>query len=141
MSSSSHNQPQNEPYLYGPFARLTGYELTTWREDLAIVILGVEERHLNRSGIMHGGVLTTLIDSACGYAGCFRKPPAKKRRAMTLSLNTQFLGAVQAGAHLTAEARRIGGGQQIFFSSCEVRDQDGRLIGRGDGTFRYRNEA
>ncbi len=132
---------QDQPHLYGPFAKLVGYELSQWAEDRAVVILTVEDRHMNRSGILHGGILSTLIDTACGYAGCYRAPPTPSRRALTLSLHTQFLGPVQAGAQLSAEARRTGGGQQIFFSSCEVRDGDGRLVGRGDGTFRYRREA
>lgn len=131
----------DQPALYGPFAQLIGYELTEWAEDRAVVVMSIDERHMNRSGIMHGGVLTALIDSACGYAGCFRSPPARHRRAMTLSLHTQFLGAVRIGDRLSAAAWRSGGGNQIFFSSCEVHDQDGRLIGRGDGTFRYRSET
>lgn len=126
--------------VYGPFAHLVGYRLSDFGPDTAEVSLTVEDKHLNRSGILHGGVLTTLIDTACGLAGCHRPPPEPLRRAMTLALTTQFIGPVQAGARLTARATRTGGGRQVFFSACEVRDQDGRLVGRGDGTFRYRSE-
>lgn len=133
--------PDDEPPAHGPFAQLIGYTLAEWAEDRAVVTLRVDERHLNRSGIMHGGVLTALIDTACGYSGCYRAPPARSRRAMTLALHTQFLGTVHAGTRLSAVGRRTGGGRQIFFTSCEVRDQDGHLVGRGDGTFRYRRDA
>ncbi len=132
--------PPDRPPLHGPFAGVVGYELSDWTEDRAVVTLQIDDRHMNRSGILHGGVMATLIDSACGFAGCYRAPPQAKRRAMTLSLHSQFLGAVLPGATLTAEATKTGGGKQIFFSSCEVRDQDGNLVGRGDGTFRYRSE-
>lgn len=124
---------------HGGFADHIGYRLGDWREDHAEVGLEVAAHHLNRSGVLHGGVLTTLIDTACGYAGCFSPDPDQPRRAFTLSLNCQFVASAEAGARLTASARRTGGGRQIFFARAQVLDQDGRLIGQGDGVFRYRS--
>ncbi len=46
-----------------------------------------------------------------------------------------------AGTRLTASARRSGGGRKIFFSTCEVRDRDGRLVATGSATYRYRGDA
>ncbi len=96
---------------------------------------------INRSGRLHGGVLATVIDAACGFAGCYEAPPGRGRRAMTLSLNTQYIGPVPLGTRLTASARRTGGGHRIFFSTCEVRDRDGRLVATGSATYRYRGDA
>ena len=125
---------------HGGFADLVGYELTGWSEDRAEICLDVADKHLNRSGVMHGGVLTTLIDTACGYAGCFVADPDRTRRALTLSLNCHFVGPINAGDRLFARASRTGGGRQIFFCTCEVHNQDGRLVGQGDGVFRYRRD-
>jgi uncharacterized protein (TIGR00369 family) len=122
----------------GGFADLVGYRLEAWREDYAEVVLAVEAKHLNRSGVTHGGVLSTLIDTAAGYAGCYCAVPGRVRRAFTVALNAHFIAAAEAGAVLTAAGRKTGGGRQIFFATCEVRDQDGRLIGQGDGVYRYR---
>ncbi|MDH3472438.1 MAG: PaaI family thioesterase [Rhodospirillales bacterium] len=123
----------------GGFADLVGYRLAGWREAEAELTLAVEARHLNRGGVLHGGVLTTLIDTACSYAGCYTPEGATPRRAFTLSLTCQFIASVEAGAVLTARAERSGGGRQVFFARCDVRDQDGRLIGQGDGVHRYRS--
>ncbi|MCG8356939.1 MAG: PaaI family thioesterase [Kiloniellales bacterium] len=132
----------NDPlYRRGAFADLIGYELATWRADYAEVTLAVTEKHMNRSGVLHGGVLTTLLDSVCGYAGTYCAAPGRVRRAFTLSLNSHFVGTVEAGARLTAVGRKTGGGQRIFFSRAEVHDQDGRLIGQGEGVFRYRGAS
>ena len=125
----------------GGFADLVGYELGDWRRDHAEIRLEVEARHLNRSGVLHGGVLTTLIDTACGYAGCFAGEAEAPRRAFTLSLDCHFVATAVAGARLTASASKTGGGGRIFFARAEVRDQDGRLIGQGAGVFRYRGEG
>lgn len=123
----------------GGFADLVGYDLGTWREDKAELILEVAEKHLNRSGVLHGGVLTTLIDTACGYVGCYNGEDRPPRRAFTLSLDCQFVATAALGARLIATARKTGGGRQIFFAQAEVHDQDGHLIGQGSATLRYRS--
>ena len=123
--------------LRGGFADLVGYELTDWAEDVAKIALTVEARHLNRSGVMHGGVLTTLIDTACGYCGCYSAPGETPRRAFTLSLTSNFIGAAKAGQRLIAIGRRSGGGKSIFFAEGQVQDEEGRLIGSGQGSFKY----
>jgi uncharacterized protein (TIGR00369 family) len=125
-------------YQHGNFADLIGYRLTAWRQDEAEISFEADARHMNRSGLLHGGVLATAIDAACGFAGCYEPPPGQGRRALTLSLSTQFIGPVPLGTRLTASARRSGGGRTIFFASCEVRDTEGRLVATGSGTFKYR---
>ncbi len=129
----------NDPlHPMGGFADLVGYSLGQWREDYVEIRLEVGSRHLNRSGVLHGGVLTTLIDAACGYAGCYAAAPEVPRRAFTLSLDCHFTAAAEAGDRLSASARRTGGGRQVFFSRAEVHDQNGRLVAQGAGVFRYR---
>ena len=120
------------------FGRLVGYRLVAWRAGYAEVALTLEAQHLNRTGVPHGGVLTTLIDTACGYAGVHAEPPAKPRRAVTLALSAQFVGRAGAGSSLRAIARQTGGGRRIFFTICEVLDEAGNLIAQGEATFRYR---
>lgn len=123
---------------HGAFADMVGYHLVEWEEGRARVVLDVDDRHLNRSGIMHGGVLSTLIDVACGYAGCYCATPGHARWALTLQLTCQFMGKVEKGDRLSAEGVATGGGRSLFFSRTEVRRQDGELVGHGEGTFKYR---
>ena len=122
----------------GGFADLVGYQLGEWRRDYVELVLSLEAKHLNRQGMMHGGVLATLVDAACGYAGCFTEDEAPPRKAFTLSLTCQFIATAAAGAVLTIRAYRTGGGRQTFFSRAEIHDQEGRLIGQGNGVHRYR---
>ena len=121
----------------GGFGDLVGYELTLWEPERAEVTLTLDERHMNRSGVMHGGVLTTLIDTACGYTGTFSPDEGSTRRAFTLSLDSHFVSAARKGDTLTATASLSGGGKSIYFAVCEVRAGDGRLVGRGSGVFKY----
>src|SRR5260370_31814157 len=51
------------------FNVLLGYRLAEWREDFARLELVLEPKHLNRSGVVHGGVLATMLDVTLRHAG------------------------------------------------------------------------
>jgi len=120
------------------FRQLVGFRVVEWTDGAASVALTIGPRHLNRSGVLHGGVITTLIDSAGGYAGNYCPYPGRVRRSVTLSLSTQFIGQAKSGV-LTAHARMRGGGKRIFYTTVEVHDGDGTLIALGEGVYRYRS--
>src|SRR5260221_3895723 len=118
------------------FNVLLGYRLAEWRADFARLELILEPKHLNRSGVVHGGVLATMLDVALGYAGVFSAEPRRLRRAVTLSLTTSFLGQAKSGV-LNCVARRRGGGNTIFMATREVLDDSGTAIALGDGAVPY----
>jgi uncharacterized protein (TIGR00369 family) len=117
------------------FRQLVGYRVVEWRANEATVALAVGPRHLNRSGYVHGGAITTLIDSAGGFAGCWCAVEGNARKTRTLSLTAQFLAP--ASGRLTARARVTGGGRKIFYTAVDVFDGDGTLVATGVGTYKY----
>jgi uncharacterized protein (TIGR00369 family) len=119
------------------FARLIGYRLVRWEPDYAEVVLELGSQHLNRGGVAHGGALTSLIDTACGYAGCWGAA-GREPRSRDAFAHHQLLAPAKSG-RLTATARKTGGGRGVFFASAEIRDAANGLIAHGDGVFRYRN--
>lgn len=120
------------------FRDLVGYRVEEWSEGRAVVALDVGAQHSNRGGYLHGGVLTTIIDAACGLAGCYCTVEGNYRGAVTLTLNTSFLRAGQAGKTVRAVARVRGGGRSIYTAAADVLDDAGHLLATGQGTFRYR---
>lgn len=126
-----------EPML--GFNAETGFRLVDWSDGAAVLALDLAARHLNRSGVVHGGVLAAMLDVAMGYSGVYPVDGAP-RWSVTLSLTTSFIGQARAG-RLTARGRRIGGGRQIYFAEGEVRDAEGALLAAGQATFRLRNSA
>ncbi|WP_085909416.1 PaaI family thioesterase [Kiloniella majae] len=118
------------------FGQLMGYSLAEWTEESASIALTIADCHLNSAAIMHGGVLATLIDTACGYTLIHNPDPAKRRRAVTLSLNTQFTAAANVGDKLLATGILKGGGKHIKFLSCDVKNQHGQLIGHGEAVMK-----
>lgn len=118
------------------FNAALGMQFAEWRQDYARLTLALEPQHLNRSGVVHGGVLATLLDAACGYSGCYPLEPGRRRRAVTLALTTTYLGQA-AGGVITCSATRRGGGRTVFMASGEVRDDADRLLAIGEATYRY----
>lgn len=106
-----------------------------WRDGYARIEGPIAPPAVNRSGIVHGGAMATLIDAASGYAGCWCPYPGRTRRAFTLSLTTQFMAGRRDGLLIT-EARVTGGGASVFFTEAAVRHEDGELLATGVGTFR-----
>ncbi|OJX81853.1 PaaI family thioesterase [Magnetospirillum sp. 64-120] len=119
------------------FQQLLGYRLAEWEDGYAVLELDVEHKHTNRAGVLHGGVLATLVDTACGFSATYCPVPGRVRRVVTLSLTTNFTGQVRHGL-IKAVARRMSGGSRIVFCQADVFDQAGKLLGCGQGTFRYR---
>ena len=119
------------------FNAVLGMKLVEWTAEHAVMELPIQAVHLNRSNALHGGVIATLIDAVCGYAGVWVPEGEPRRKALTLSLTTNFMGQVREGK-VRATALKRGGGRSIFFSSCEVHDEAGNLIAIGEGSYRYR---
>lgn len=119
------------------FQDFLGIRVVDWEPDQVTLELVVEAHHLNRSGIVHGGVLSTLLDVAMSFSGLHCEATDQLRKAMTLSLTTTFVGPARQGV-LRATGTLRGGGRRTFMASGEVVDGDGRLIALGEGSFRRR---
>lgn len=130
---------ERDPSLSG-YSQLLEYRLQRGDTGYAEVSLTVGPHHLNRLGVMHGGVMASLIDSATGFAVAFAESPERMKPAVTLTLNTQFLGRASLGDSLIAVAKHTGGGKTIAYATAEVRRADGVVVGRGDAVYRFLNE-
>lgn len=126
----------NAPSLASALQNLLGYHLLAWEPDRAVLGYTIRPEHLNRANRLHGGVLATLLDASCGFAGSYAPEPEPALLCVTLSLTVNYIGSITEGL-LVTEARRTGGGRTIFFAAGDVRDEAGRLIASATGSFRY----
>lgn len=143
MAEPGHSEAVEVPSLddvrkLPGFHSVLGYRQSSWEEGRMVIELTVDQRHLNLGGVIHGGVLTSLLDVACAAAGTYCPHPGRIRRAITLSLTTTFTGQCSGGVIRVVGTKRAGG-TRIFNSSGEVFDEDGRLLAFGEGTFRIRS--
>jgi uncharacterized protein (TIGR00369 family) len=120
------------------YQELLGYRLSRWEEGAAELTMPVDARHLNRAGVVHGGVLTSLLDTVSGFSVTFCPHEGRVRRVVTLSLSTSFLGQARDGT-LIAIGRFRGGGRKIVGVAAEVRHAEtGALLATSEGMFKYR---
>ena len=119
------------------FKSLVGMAMEEWRADHARLRLDIRPEHSNGFGFVHGGVLLTILDTVSGFAGIHTEDDVDPIGCVTVALNSKFINPAQSGK-LFAEARAQGGGKSIFFTYAEIRDEAGKLVATGDGTFRYR---
>ncbi len=106
-------------------------------DDIAIdgVTIGLEldpQRHLQPFGIVHGGVLATLIDTATFWAAFLRLPPDAGLVNIDLKLN--YLQPAIAG-RLTATGRCIRPGRTLSYTEAHVYDAGGELLAHGTSTL------
>lgn len=114
--------------------RMVGY-LSISDENGARCVLDADQRHMNRSGRLHGGISVTLLDVACGLAASASIDPVALPPFLTLSLNTQFIAPGRPGL-MTARGMIVGGGRSTLFVEGRLEHEDGTLIATGAGVFR-----
>ncbi len=119
--------------LKGVFTRAIGLRGEGAGAGWAAISLDVGPEHMNRNGIAHGGVLTTLLDSASGLACIFDDAGNVVRTVVTVSLTTNFLRPVVDG-RLTATAR-VRGGRRTFTVDCDCVSNSGALVASSMGVF------
>lgn len=115
-----------------PYPRLIGMTIATLEFDACRIELELAERHLQPFGIVHGGVLATLIDTATFWAGFMRLPQDAGLVNVDLKLN--YLKAATRGL-LRADGRCLRAGRQISYAEAHVFDETGELVAHGTSTL------
>jgi len=115
-----------------PYPELIGMVIGALEFDSCRIDLDLGERHLQPFGIVHGGVIATLIDTATFWAGFMRLPEDAGLVNVDLKLN--YLKAVASG-HLRAEGRCLRAGRQISYAEASVFDAAGELVAHGSSTL------
>ena len=120
-----------------PVNRLLGFVLRHRSAQRVEVELPVRVELLQETGVVQGGVLTALADTAAVYLLWPDLPPA---RTMTgIGCTMQFLAAATpGGGPLVATATPLRTGATIVVCESEVRQGD-RLVAKGAFTFLLRD--
>jgi 1,4-dihydroxy-2-naphthoyl-CoA hydrolase len=113
-------------------AKQFGFELTEAEPGRVVMRVRVDARHLQIHGVVHGGVLAALADTAGGLATYMAYP--RGMRVATIEMKINYLEAVERGT-VEAEACVIRSGRHIAVVDCDVRDENRRLVGKALMTF------
>jgi len=105
--------------------------------DAAEVGIKLAECHLQPYGIVHGGVVATIIDTATFWAAFLRLPEDSGLVNVDLKLN--YLQSVIDGK-LTARGTCIRSGRSICYSEASVYNENDSLIAHGTSTLMVLSE-
>ena len=118
---------------HSPAWEWLGLKLVETGSGTAIVEMSATEPMANHSGVVHGGMISALADSAMGRS--LRTLSPGVARAMSFDLKLNFINAAKIGENLRATGRVIHAGRRTVVTECRVEGGDGRLIATASATF------
>jgi uncharacterized protein (TIGR00369 family) len=133
--TDSSTPPPLPPRVAGvlniPLHRFLGITLRDPAHPAAGIVLDVEEPALNNAGVLHGGIVTALLDVACYLA--LLPELAPEENAVTHDVTASLMRAVPRGARLHLSASVIRRGRSIVFLRAEA-TVDGAVVAAGQVT-------
>jgi acyl-CoA thioesterase len=115
-----------------PFSKLIGMKLVDLRPDEAAISIEMRDDLRQPSGVLHGGVTATLIDTAMAFA--VRTRLAVDEATATIDLTVHYLRPHITGI-FTCTAKIVRAGKRIFTVSAEVHNEEGKLIAMAISTY------
>ncbi len=115
-----------------PFAKLLGMRLGDISPNEAVVEIEMRDDLQQPSGVLHGGVTATLIDTAMAFA--VRTYLTDTEPTATIDLTIHYLRPHLEGKAICT-ARVVRPGKRIFTVSAEVHNEVGKLIATGLSTY------
>jgi uncharacterized protein (TIGR00369 family) len=119
-----------------PFYKHMGLKVTGLGPGWATFEMPVGPHLLNVSGILHGGAITAIADSASGVALAILLD-RDKERPVTIELKVNFCAPVKEGI-LRAHGQVVQKGKRIAICEVEVTEEDGKLVAKGISTHMVR---
>jgi uncharacterized protein (TIGR00369 family) len=90
------------------------------------------------AGILHGGVISTLIDTGIAHALMMTDRSTELQHEggalVSVDLRVKFIRPVSAGT-IVCEAKVVRAGRQILHAEAVVTGEDGKEVARGDAIY------
>jgi uncharacterized protein (TIGR00369 family) len=115
-----------------PFAKLIGMRLADLKPGEATLTMEMRDDLQQPSGILHGGVTATLIDTAMAFA--MRTLIPMDQNTATIDLTVHYLRPHIEGT-IECTAKVVRAGKRIFTISADVFGAEGKLIATAISTY------
>jgi uncharacterized protein (TIGR00369 family) len=130
-----------------PFVNWVGLEMVFFKAGKSLMTLTPHAHHMNSLGMVHGGVIMTMLD--VGMASAARSAakedvlsapsstnvPLDEPRVITIEMKSSFMkpsiGPLEVHGKVLSHTRSTA------FCEAEIIDAQGRLCAKASGTFRY----
>lgn len=104
------------------------------RDATTVWQMRIDERFLNPAGIVQGGFISAMMDSAMGASAVLSVEGQKVNVANT-EMKSSFLRPARVGDVLTCTASVLKPGKVIAFLGAKVVDGDGNLVSTASSTY------
>jgi uncharacterized protein (TIGR00369 family) len=110
-----------------------GMKLAFEQDDERRRIVGrfrLGERYQGGGGMLHGGIIATLLDEAMGKVCRFRQV-----KAVTAELTVEYLKPIRVNQEIVVEAFEKEANGRNLICVGEIRNEEGVVLARGKGRF------
>ena len=97
----------------------------------------INENHLNKAGITHGGYIASIIDAGIG-TGVHRVN--KNNIFVTISLDIKFIGSTKIGDEIIGKVKIEKITNSLVFASCKIESKN-KIIAVGSGVWKRTNNS
>jgi acyl-CoA thioesterase len=115
-----------------PFYKTISMRMVSTGTGGSVVRLRAGTKHKNLWGTLHGGVMASLADSACGISVLPFLTVGET--IVTTSLQMHYFAPADVG-ELTAYGKMIHRGRRLAHAEAEIMDVKKKLIAKGSASF------
>jgi len=115
-----------------PYAKLIGIQLEEVVEGRSVLTMPVRDDLKQNHGVVHGGAIASLIDSAMAFA--IIPLLAERERTTTVDLTIHYLRPLTEGV-AKSTARVVRAGRRVVVVSAEVIDHKEQLVATAVSTY------
>ena len=92
----------------------------------------INENHLNKAGITHGGFICSMIDAGSGSAA---HKSAKNFPCVTISLDVKFIGPTTKGDEILGSVKILKKTKSMIFLTCQLTSKD-KIVASASGVWK-----
>lgn len=108
---------------------------------VSIWSMRVDERFLNPAGVVQGGFLSAILDSAMGASAVSGSGKGRKVLVANTEMKVSFLRAAREGDELTCTATVLKPGKVISFLEARLVNQRGELVATASSSYLVRERT
>jgi uncharacterized protein (TIGR00369 family) len=117
-----------------PFLKHLGIEVESIGPGTATLLLPMRKEIMRNDGIVHGGAVASVIDSAFAFA--IVPLLAENERTVTIDLTIHYLRPLNDGGGVSKTvARVVRAGRRVITVSAELFDENGKLAATALSTY------